>query len=333
MKVAIIGPPFDVPGLKHSLKILKKVLKNILEIKYQCGVEFFVLQGDRALFDESVLKPKTLSIPKEFGPQFFDVGFFIEALYSNKELYDLSKKNIWIPHQEYVLNFYREPQKYLDDTWCLTRETGDCLRRVFFTESPLTFSGWTSISRKAAIDKDFKKILHLAGNSLNKGTVEILKVWGENPDLPELQLITRNPNNQLQFRPEGFPPNVKVHHLPPNKKVTELLNECGVHLCTSTTEGFGHYINEGLSTGAITLTTDGGPMNEFYGPKVKVAETTHHNYAFCHKICCDSLLDEVNKVLNLSRDEALTLSYRSTQDFWERHFNFIEFVMGYDFLN
>jgi len=45
------------------------------------------------------------------------------------------------------------------------------------------------------------------------------------------------------------------------------MNQCPVHLCTSSTEGFGHSIGEALSCGAIPITTNAPPMNELVNEK------------------------------------------------------------------
>ena len=44
------------------------------------------------------------------------------------------------------------------------------------------------------------------------------------------------------------------------------MNRCAVHLCPSSYEGFGHYINEARSVGAFIVTTNAQPMNELVTP-------------------------------------------------------------------
>jgi len=52
-----------------------------------------------------------------------------------------------------------------------------------------------------------------------------------------------------------------------------LQNRSLFHLCPSEMEGFGHYLNEALSAGAIVLATDGAPMNELVTPDCGVLLT------------------------------------------------------------
>jgi glycosyltransferase involved in cell wall biosynthesis len=60
-----------------------------------------------------------------------------------------------------------------------------------------------------------------------------------------------------------MPPNVNLlRDYLDDAAYRQLQNEHRFHLCPSATEGYGHYIAEAMSCGALVITLDAEPMNE-----------------------------------------------------------------------
>ncbi|KDO18165.1 hypothetical protein SPRG_16374 [Saprolegnia parasitica CBS 223.65] len=119
--------------------------------------------------------------------------------------------------------------------------------------------------------KDFDNItfFHANGNSWQKSTPSVLKCWQRRPDLPTIDVYTLSTKTQEDFEeifgPDAAPPNVRFHHgkaIDASQFGRELV-QASVILCPSKMEGYGHYINQARASGALVLTTDGPPMNEF----------------------------------------------------------------------
>lgn len=92
----------------------------------------------------------------------------------------------------------------------------------------------------------------------------------------------------------------------PAQELTALQNSCGLHLCPSETEGFGYYIMEGLSCGAVVATTDAPPMNEFVSDKrclVGVEKTAPMHLATNYYADPKKLDKTVSDLLSLSEEE------------------------------
>uniref|UniRef100_A0AAV1VPL9 Glycosyl transferase family 1 domain-containing protein n=1 Tax=Peronospora matthiolae TaxID=2874970 RepID=A0AAV1VPL9_9STRA len=184
-----------------------------------------------------------------------------------------------------------------------------------------------------AIQRDWTSFLHLAGWSPFKNTRVILEAWALHPEWPQLILrvikadlcvwIEDRFGGKDSWRLQNV--DYACGSLPAEEK-DQLQNRIGLHLCPSETEGFGHYINEARSVGALILTTNVPPMNELVDEKNGVLVGEPHAWWWqtkgdlfmpLAKVEIADIERGVEQIMLLSMEERQRMGRRSRAKFLE----------------
>ncbi len=187
----------------------------------------------------------------------FDVNVMLEHLWP--EYLALARHNVALPNPEW---FDRHDLRWLpriDRVWAKTRNTQTIYEGL---GCKVALTGFDSEDRSLAGVTKQKTFFHLAGRSTMKGTGKLLEVWARNAQWPVLTVVQHEPR---AGQPAGANIRYRCGYLD-ETELKRLQNESLFHLCLSQTEGWGHYIVEAMSAGAVVLTTNAPPMNELVEP-------------------------------------------------------------------
>jgi hypothetical protein len=111
--------------------------------------------------------------------------------------------------------------------------------------------GFDSVDRQHGGIAPRVQFLHLAGRSPLKGTSRLRSLWQRHSEWPQLTIVQ---DVELPADAAGAAANIVHHHgFLDDESLRTLQNTHRFHLCTSEAEGWGHYIVEAMSVGAVTL--------------------------------------------------------------------------------
>ena len=244
-------------GLTLDVALLARALEN-------CGVEVVVKEIDRrdarrrrsrlVRYWAHARRHWHLRHPSRQAR--FDANLMIEHLWP--EFAAEARVNVAIPNPEWFDHRDRGSLSLIDWVWAKTDNT----RRIFMQAGIRThLIGFDSRDRYDASVPRQPFCLHIAGKSPLKGTEPLLELWQRNPQWPKLVVV--QPSGRLEH---AAAPNIeyRLSYLE-DGDLRRLQNECLFHVCPSEAEGWGHYIVEAMSVGAVVITVDAAPMNELIG--------------------------------------------------------------------
>jgi len=244
------------------------------------------------------------------------------------EIYDKSNPSDWIFVNLDVTDFEKlfSDKKAPHTVVCKNHQTFDILKEIAPEDYRVIYTGFTSIDRyNKDIKKDFKRFIHIAGNSKSKGTIPIVQSWIYHPEYPTLIIICRNDYSLVsdikKVIGENVPENIIImSEFIDDKTLNMLQNYCGIHLCVSEYEGFGHNVNESRSVASVALYTP--CMNEKFidnisGIAVKSKKKKIKQNKLCDVYETNSLYisEAVEKVLNMNIEELQLIGQRARESF------------------
>ena len=226
-----------------------------------------------------------------------DVVIVLESLVTCRELL-AARRLVWVPNAEFMspadialANALRA------EVWHKTRLSRDVFAAHSWSMDQCTHRmvGFTSEDmHDASVPKRYDVCLHVAGSSWLKGTAELLEVWRNHPHFPRLIVVSQRP----------WPvqaPNVCFMQDPSDADMRVLMNACGVHLCPSSAEGWGHSIVEGMSCGAVVVATDAEPMKDHIEDGVTGVLVSAESAPFAEHVASEFGVDRGNNVARWHR--------------------------------
>lgn len=185
----------------------------------------------------------------------FDANLFVERIFPR--WLGSAPINIVIPNQERFPKRHLPLLRQMDHVLAKTAHGHEIFSKHVPDTHLVRFTSPNLFDPKIQ-KNDSHSCLHLAGKSTLKGTETVLALWKKHPEWPQLTLIQCKEN-----APESVPENViLLTEYLSDEEIQRHLNANAIHLCPSLSEGWGHYIVEAMSCGAVVVTTDGPPMNE-----------------------------------------------------------------------
>ena len=193
-------------------------------------------------------------------------NIFLEVVNYDLIARNISKENWMIPNPEWFAPW--DHKNGLPDFHRVLCKTQDAVRIMnkLTDVNKVSFIGFESRDMYDADVPRERKFLHIAGQSRYKNTMAttyaFAKMSLDDGPRPDLTIVGAYPD---EYAFGQGAKNIRTMERISDDEMKHLLNSHQFHIMAAGYEGWGHALHEGLSCGAVVLTTDHPPMNEFDG--------------------------------------------------------------------
>lgn len=230
MRVNLISNHRQSTGLAQDVNIIRGLLTALFEDKIQIQLVQYV-------------QPHCSEA---------DINIFFEIL--NPSLFSYASRNIWIPNPEMTPKTWLPYFHMLNEIWVKTHEAEEIFNKL--TPTNVRYIGWTSLNKETPSKKNYFKAIVPIGKNTNREYEPIFRAYrhikANEPDiwskLPILHIVY-NPNRINIEVPVELENCVSLHKNLKDSEYDDLLKDCGLCICLSKAEGFGHAVNEAMASG------------------------------------------------------------------------------------
>lgn len=254
----------------------------------------------------------------------FDLNLFLGPVF--KEWFPFAKRHAIMPNVEWYRPEWVPLLKHFTLVFAKTRHT----ERIFKKHGCATeFVSFTSNDCfDPGTPKSYESFFHSSSNH-TKGTARLLSVWERHPEWPTLTAIV----NRSSVPPTTQAENIDLRTtFVSSEEYRALQNRSGVHVCPSEAEGWGHSIVEAMTTRAVTMTTNGPPMNEAIRPDrgrlLDPAEEGERGLSTFYRFSAESLEKTMDELNGMGEVEKAAMGARARAWFEEQDRFFRENLPG-----
>jgi len=196
------------------------------------------------------------------------VGIWIQNF--NVELLNKFKHNIFFINEEWASHHELSHLNLFDTVICKSKYAKKLLE-PYYNVVYLPFISHNFYDSTIARDNQF---LHFLGKSIQKNTELVLK--------QNVPLTLIDPGNRYTDLHNGIK---HINSYQPTQEISNILNSHNTHICISLYESWGHYLFEGLSTGAEIICSDIPVFRENLDPDLvhflPTIEKIDKSYLYC----------------------------------------------------
>lgn len=290
MRVNIISNHRPGTGLSQDVNILRGILTAIFEEKADIRLVQYV-------------QPQCAEA---------DINVFIEVV--NPSLFSYAAKNIWIPNHEWTYQTWIPYLHMVTEIWAKTEECAQIFKKL--TPTKVRYIGWTSLNKETPSKKNYFKAIVPLGKNIHREIDPLFQAYrtlkSTKPSvysrLPVLNVVYE-PKRINVVVPVDIEDRVVLHTTLKDKEYDDLLTECGVCICVSQAEGFGHAVNEAMASGCNMIVSSIEPFLKnivgevntgafFCGVRETIANENH--FGVLVKSDVNSLVDLLEEYSELS---------------------------------